>query len=127
MICYEATYPYLARRLVRGGAEFLVNISNDIWLVEGGEAAAIQHFSMAVFRAVENRRYLVRAATAGISGFVDPTGRTHHLSTEEEGVILGRVLLRQEITVYTRYGDWFALACAGLTLVALIVGARKQP
>jgi apolipoprotein N-acyltransferase len=126
MICYEATYPYLARRLVWDGAQFLVNISNDTWLVAGGEAAAAQHFSIAVFRAVENRRYLVRTATAGISGFVDPTGRPYHLSAEEEGVILGEVLPRQQITVYTKYGDWFALACTSFALVALIVGAKQQ-
>jgi apolipoprotein N-acyltransferase len=120
MICYEAIYPHLARRLVRGGAQFLVNISNDTWLVEGGTAAAEQHFSMAVFRAVENKRSLVRAATAGISGFVDPTGRLRQLSTTQEGVSLGQVFPRQELTVYARYGDWFAWTCAGLALTALL-------
>jgi len=90
LICFEATYPQLARHLVQGGAQFLVNLSNDTWLVQAGPAAAAQHFSMSVVRAVENRRYLVRAATAGISGFIDPTGRPYHLSTQPEGVIVGR-------------------------------------
>jgi apolipoprotein N-acyltransferase len=126
MICYEATYPYLARRLVEGGAQFLINISNDTWLVEGGRAAAVQHFAMAVFRAVENKRPLARVATSGISGFIDPAGRPYHFSTAEEGVIVGEVFPRQEITVYARYGDWFAFVCASFALLALI-GARQRP
>ena len=120
LICYEATYPQLARQLVAGGAEFLVNMSNDTWLVAGGQAAATQHFSMAVFRAVENRRYLVRAATAGISGFVDPSGRPYHLSTDKEGVLLGQIFPLQERTVYARYGDWFACVCVGVSALALL-------
>jgi apolipoprotein N-acyltransferase len=126
MICYEVTYPYLARHLVRDGAQFLINISNDIWLVKGGGAAAAQHFSLAVFRAVENRRSLARMAAAGISGFIDPAGRLYHLSAEEEGVVLGEISPRRELTVYTRYGDWFALTCIGLACVALI-GGRRRP
>lgn len=124
-ICYEATYPDLTRRLVQGGAQFLVNISNDTWLGGGGSAAAAQHFSMAVFRAVENKRPLVRVATAGVSGFIDPTGRLSHRSGEQEGVIVGEVIPRRETTIYARYGDWFALGCAGVALVALL--SRASP
>jgi len=119
-ICYESTYPDLSRHLVRDGAQFLVNISNDTWLVKGGGAATAQHFSMAVFRAVENKRPLVRATTAGISGFVDPTGHSHHLSTKEAGVVFGDVIPRREVTVYARYGDWFAYGCVGVALIALL-------
>jgi apolipoprotein N-acyltransferase len=94
-------------------------MSNDTWLIAGGDAAAAQHFSMSVFRAVETRRYLVRAATAGISGFVDPLGRPYHLSAEREGVVLGEISPRQEMTVYARSGDWFAVSCLGLALWTL--------
>ncbi len=83
LICYEVTYPSLARRLVRNGARFLVNISNDTWLRTGGNAALTQHFAMAIFRAVETKRFLARVATGGISGFVDPLGRPFHLSTAD--------------------------------------------
>jgi len=124
LICYEATYPYLARRLVQHGAQFLVNISNDTWLA--GEAAAAQHFSMAVFRAVENRRYLARVATAGITGFVDPFGRVSQLSDATENVVLGDVLLRRHLSVYTRYGDWFVVACGVWALVALFLAHRAR-
>jgi len=71
LICYESTYPNLARGLVRRGARFLVNISNDDWLTKGGNAASRQHFSMTVLRAIENRRAIAVDATAGISGFID--------------------------------------------------------
>ena len=54
-------------------AELLVNITNDAWF--GATSAPFQHFSMALFRAVETRLYLVRAANTGISGIIDPRGK----------------------------------------------------
>jgi len=119
-ICYEATYPDLSRHLAQAGAQFLVNISNDTWLAQDNGAAAAQHFSMTVFRAVENKRPLVRATTAGVSGFIDPTGSSHHLSTKPDGVIVGEVIPRREVTMYARYGDWFACGCIGIALLALL-------
>ena len=124
VICYEVTYPSLVRRLVQGGAQLVANISNDTWLVAAGEAAAAQHFSMAVLRAVENRRYLVRAATSGVAGFVDLTGRPYALSTGE-GVSVGEVSPIREVSVYTRYGDWFAFACVGIALAGIISVQRQ--
>jgi len=118
VICYEITYPYLVRSLVQGGAQFLVNLSNDVWGAH--EGAAAQHFSMTVFRAVEYRRFLVRAATAGVSGFVDPTGHAYGLMAGPEGVSTNTVLPRQEMTLYARYGDWFALLCVTVVFFALL-------
>ncbi|NOT54235.1 MAG: apolipoprotein N-acyltransferase [Deltaproteobacteria bacterium] len=124
LICYEATYPYLARRLVRNGAQFFVNLSNDTWLA--GEAAAAQHFSMTVFRAVENRRALARVATAGITGFVDPFGRVSQLSDATENVVIGDILPRHQLSVYTRYGDWFVVSCGAWALMALCLAHRAR-
>jgi apolipoprotein N-acyltransferase len=123
-ICYEVTYPPMTRRLVLDGAEFLVNISNDTW--GAGEAAAAQHFSMVVFRAVENRRPLVRTATAGISGFVDPVGQTYALSTDPEGVSIGTIAPQSGLTVYAQYGDWFALLCTGVATITLLSGVNQS-
>jgi apolipoprotein N-acyltransferase len=123
LICYEAAYPHLARRLVQGGAQFLVNISNDTWLVTGGNAAAKQHFSMAVFRAVENKRFMARVATDGVSGFIDPTGRSYQLSVQEEGAIVGQIAPQHEVTVYARWGDWFVILCA-LIVAAVLFPTR---
>jgi apolipoprotein N-acyltransferase len=123
-ICYEVTYPPMTRSLVLEGAEFLVNISNDTW--GAGEAAAAQHFSMAVFRAVENRRALVRTATAGIAGFIDPAGRPYSLSTDLEGVRIGTIVPRSGLTLYAQYGDWFALLCTGVAAFTLLNGISQS-
>lgn len=121
-ICYEIIYPSLVRSLVRNGSQFLVNLSNDSWGAR--EGAAAQHFSMAVLRAVEYRRPLVRAATAGISGFVEPSGRPYGLLRESDGISVGKLFPHQEMTVYARYGDWFAVSCMVLTAVALFQAWR---
>lgn len=73
LICFESIFPELARTLANNGAKLLVNITNDAWF--GRSNASIQHMSMAVFRAVENRRSLARSANTGISCFITPTGR----------------------------------------------------
>jgi apolipoprotein N-acyltransferase len=126
MICFEATYPVFARRLTARGAQFLVNISNDVWLAgAGGQAAAAQHFAMAVMRAVENKRALARATMDGITGFVDPIGRPYNVSREAEGVTLGAVAVNRELTIYTRFGDWFVLMCAIYSTLCLMATAAE--
>lgn len=121
MICFEATYPEFARALTRGGAGLLVNISNDVWLTgAGGMAAAEQHLAMAAIRAVENRRPLARATMGGINGFVDPAGRLYDLSQAPDSVSFAQVEPRTEITLYTRFGDWFVALCAAFSLVCLV-------
>ena len=72
-ICYEVIYPDLIRRFVRDGSELLTTITNDAWY--GRSSAAYQHWDQASMRAIEEGRYLARAANTGISGFVDPYGR----------------------------------------------------
>ena len=72
-ICYEVVYPDLVRRFVRNGSQLLTTITNDAWF--GRTSAPYQHFEQASMRAIENGRYLVRAANTGISGIVDPYGR----------------------------------------------------
>ena len=74
LICYEIIFPELAARMTANNAGLLVNITNDAWF--GRSSAPYQHFSMAVFRAVENRRALIRAANTGISGFIDPAAES---------------------------------------------------
>ena len=124
-ICYEATYPSLSRRLTQAGAQFLVNVSNDTWLA--GAAASAQHFSMAVFRAVENKRPLVRVATAGVSGFIDPLGRVSHLFHAREHGGVERIFPQHHVTFYTQYGDWFICCCAGFALLAVLTARFRIP
>jgi apolipoprotein N-acyltransferase len=124
LICYEIIFPELARAVTRNGASLLVNITNDAWY--GKTSAPYQHFSMAVMRAVENRRVLVRAANTGISGFIDPAGRVI-ASTElfEDAALTREVPMLKEITFYTRYGNLFAVVCLITTLFAILIKTLK--
>jgi apolipoprotein N-acyltransferase len=125
LICNEAMYPEEARTRTLAGAEVLVNLSNDTWIPdpEFGEHV----FHMAAMRAVEQRRWLVRASTSGPSAFVDPLGvvraRTGLLS---RAVLFGDVSPRTELTLYARYGDWFAWACVVAVAAALLARATTR-
>jgi apolipoprotein N-acyltransferase len=117
-ICYEIIFPNLSRAMTKNNAALLINITNDAWY--GRTAAPYQHFSMTVFRAAENKRSLIRAANTGISGFVDPLGRIIG-STRifEDAVLACPVPLLREKTVYTRFGDVFAMICLAVSLAVL--------
>jgi apolipoprotein N-acyltransferase len=124
VICSECTFPDLFRRFVKKGAAFMVNITNEGWF---GETALHQKVAASVFRAVENRIFLVRATNTGISCFIDPYGRiTGRVQKDEkdtlvEGYLTRPVYLSDEITFYTRYGDLFAYLC--LLVSAGMIGA----
>src|SRR5207245_9675459 len=77
LFCYDGVFPALTRRFVDGGADFLVNITNDAWY--GRTSAPYQHLAQVTFRAIENRVPLVRSANTGISAFIDPDGRIRWL------------------------------------------------
>jgi apolipoprotein N-acyltransferase len=119
LICYELIFPSLSRAAVRNGADLFVNITNDAWY--GRSSAPYQHFSMAVFRAVENRRSLVRSANTGVSGFIDPVGRIMSASAIfEEAALTNEVPLLNISTAYARAGDVFARACFILVIALMI-------
>ena len=125
-ICYEVIFPNHMRRQVVRGAKFLVTITNDAWF--GDTSAPYQHFSMAKLRAVENRRYLIRAANTGISGFVDPWGRVLK-STEvnRAALLLGEVWPSDQRTLYGAIGDALPLLCIALSLGGVILYIRRPP
>ena len=117
-ICYEIIFPRLSRAMAKNDASLLINITNDAWF--GKTSGPYQHFSMTVFRAVENRRALVRSANTGISGFIDPAGRVLDSTPLLQDAALARSIpLLKTKTVYTRIGDLFAQLCF---VSALIVG-----
>jgi apolipoprotein N-acyltransferase len=123
-ICYEVVYPDLVRQFVRNGSELLTTITNDAWF--GRTSAPYQHFAQASMRAIENGRYLVRAANTGISGIVDPYGRVVVESgIFEPAVIVGEARFLRSTTIYTRIGDVFAYASTVATLGLLAVSRRR--
>jgi apolipoprotein N-acyltransferase len=119
-ICYEAIFPSLVRRFPEAGAQVLVNLTNDGWY--GTSAAPYQHYAMARFRAVENHRFLVRAANTGISAIIDPLGREiARTDLMEASVLVGEVRGLSELTFYARHGDvfaWLVVAIAALSSAA---------
>jgi apolipoprotein N-acyltransferase len=120
LICYEIIFPDLSRAMVAAGASLLINITNDAWY--GRTSAPYQHFSMAVFRAVENKRALIRAANTGISGFIDPAGRimAQTFLFTEAARSLPMPIIKLD-TLYTRYGDLLPLMCfLAIITVALL-------
>ena len=118
-ICYEVIFPDLTRTITRNGANLIFNITNDAWF--GRTGATQQHFSMAIFRAVENKRALVRCANTGVSGFVSPIGRIiESTPLFIEKVMTHEVPLMSQKSIYTRFGDFFAWLClAGLGLAVI--------
>lgn len=121
-ICYEVTFPSQAREAVRQGSELLTTITNDAWY--GESSAAYQHFEMASMRAVEQGRYMVRAANTGVSGIIDPYGRVLiRTRLFETAAVVGEARFVQERTLYARIGDLVALVATVLTVLALGVAA----
>ena len=99
----------------------LVNITNDAWY--GRSSAPVQSLAMAVLRAVENRRALVRSANTGISAFVDPLGRISGATAIfTEAATAEDIPLMQSKTVFTRVGHYFGLFCAFLILPLVLTG-----
>jgi apolipoprotein N-acyltransferase len=123
-ICFEDIFGYLSREFVRNGAEIIVNLSNDAW--SGSLPAQNQHLSMAVFRAVENRRSMVRSTASGQTCAVDPNGAVTAMAPPFSGEwITVSVPVVGERTLYTRYGDFLALGFTAVAFVLLILMAVK--
>jgi apolipoprotein N-acyltransferase len=123
VICNEAMFGETVAERVRAGADYLVNLANDSW---GGEPKyAVQAFDMARVRAVEQRRYLVRASTSGPSAIVDPMGRIlASTAPVSRGVIVGTIRGNAVLTPYARLGDAFGILCAAAVSGALLLRPR---
>jgi apolipoprotein N-acyltransferase len=123
-ICYEIVYPNLVRQFTSAGSELLTTITNDSWF--GATSAPYQHFAQASMRAIENGRFLVRAANTGISGIVDPYGHiTARTGLYQPAVVVGDARFLRDTTIYARTGDVFAYGCTALTVLLLVVAMRS--
>ncbi|MBN2509870.1 MAG: apolipoprotein N-acyltransferase [Spirochaetales bacterium] len=125
-ICFEDTFGYLSREFVRGGAQVIVNMTNDSW--SGSEVSMRQHMHMSVFRAVENRRTVVRAANGGLTCVIDPDGRVlAELDTFTRAHLTYDVPLFDSVdTIYTRFGDYLARGFLILGVGLLLGGVIRR-
>ncbi len=118
-ICYESVFPNFVRRFVADGAEVLFNISNDGYF--GRSAARLQHLEIVRMRAAENRRWILRSTNDGITGTIDPAGRLRGtLPLYVEAAARTGFAYIRDVTLYTRWGDWFPILC-GIAAAALLV------
>ena len=124
-VCYEVAYPTLYAAEVANGAAVLATITNDGWY--GDSAAPRQHLALAILRAAESRRYLVRAANTGISAVVDPAGRVvGRLPFGREGLVRADVVPGAGVTPAVAYGRAIRLGILGCAAAAILWGARRR-
>jgi len=131
-ICWENIFPDLFRQFVRGGSQLMVNITNEARF--GKTAAPYQLAAISVFRAVENRVFVIRCANTGVSCIIDPYGRiVDRLKGQQgqdifiRGVISGWVIPFESKTIYTRWGDWFVwVAIFGSVLFLSVSSLRTR-
>jgi len=125
LICYEDIFPEISRHHTRAGANLLINLTNDAWY--GDSSALPQHLSFSPFRAVENRRSLVRATNNGLTASVDPLGRIREtLPPFGRGILFDDVSLVSLSTFYVRWGDVFVYGCMGIVGIMLLLGIMRK-
>jgi apolipoprotein N-acyltransferase len=122
LICNEAMFPEIAARRVAAGADVLINLANDSWI--GDAQYAELALDMSVFRAVEQRRYVIRSSTSGPSAIIDDRGGVRERSaTSSQAIVSGEVERRAQTSIYAMVGDLFVVICA-LSIIAALWRAR---
>ena len=122
LICYESFFPDLTRRIVDDSCDYLFLITNTSWF--GKSKASYQHAHFDIYRAIENRIWLSRAATTGVSSFIDPYGHRYDETPLYQKAAESRLIgPKLKDTLYTRWGDWFprVLLLAGLIMFTLAI------
>jgi apolipoprotein N-acyltransferase len=124
-ICYEAVFADEVRHFAQLGAEVLVNISDDAWY--GDTSAPWQHLNMVRMRAIENRRWILRATNNGVTAAIDPYGRVRQsIPRHQADALPAQYGFRDDITFYSAHGDVFALLCVLLSFAILLWSLKKQ-
>ena len=130
IICWENAFPDLFRQFVKNGASFMLNLTNEGWF--GETAAPYQFLAMCVFRSVENRISMARAANTGISCFIDPygriTGRVRNNNKDifVDGYLTQEIHLSQQKTIYTNYGEIFVYITLAISALFIALSFRKR-
>jgi apolipoprotein N-acyltransferase len=127
LVCYENAFASIAREEVRGGARFLVNLSNEAWYLDSAELD--QMLVLSAFRCIETRTGMARATNSGISAILDPAGRVRDLVSDASGkrkeipgTLRGRVPLGPGSSLFVSWGDWFI----GLLLAAVVIDGATR-
>ncbi|MEO0794900.1 MAG: apolipoprotein N-acyltransferase [Verrucomicrobiota bacterium] len=134
LICYEDIFAHLGRKVVQEGADFIVVVTNDGWY--GEEAGAYQHAAHSVLRAVETRRPVVRCGNHGWSGWIDEYGNVRDVLTGDDGLVYlqGSATFelsadpgwQQQMTFYTKFGNWILWLAAAMLVATLLLEARPH-
>jgi len=132
LICFEDTLGDLARRFVKRGAQLFVTVTNDGWFLQS--AGSVQHLRQAIFRCVETKVPMVRAANTGVTCTIDSFGRIQKTLTDEknntfmEGFLVAQVAVPKTApqTFYTKYGEIFSLACLTVSVAACGAGFLRR-
>ncbi|HRU38944.1 MAG TPA: apolipoprotein N-acyltransferase, partial [Candidatus Goldiibacteriota bacterium] len=127
IICYDGLFPEISREYARKGARILAHLSYETWY--GNTPASAQIFQNTALRAVENSVPIIRSVASGMSGFVDARGRIYNVTgLFEKRAVVDEVYPAAEgaITIYTRFGDWFAYFCVLMTAAAVAAGRRNR-
>ncbi|HNV23844.1 MAG TPA: apolipoprotein N-acyltransferase, partial [Candidatus Omnitrophota bacterium] len=126
LICFEDSVAYLSREFIKHGAQALVNITNDDWFKKS--SALFMHVQSSVFRAVENRKSVIRVANTGVSCFINPWGKIVKKVQNKQGqslyvkdIATDAVVFNSIQTFYTKFGDVFAFVCFLCILIGIII------
>jgi len=123
-ICYESIFGELFSKFVKNGAQVMCVITNDDWW--GNTPGHKQHFEMSALRAIESRRYILRAANTGISGVFDPLGNAHQKTEYKTRTSINqKVYLNDTKTFYTKHGDYLARIMLGIAAMIVVFSVLK--
>jgi apolipoprotein N-acyltransferase len=125
LICFEAVFPELSSEFVRRGSQLIVNLTNDAWY--GNTSAPYQHLTMARWRAIESRRYLLRAANSGISAIIAPSGRIQvQTALLRQDIAVGRFAFLSGETFYVRHSGYLPILCVIISILAVFNGLDRR-
>tara|TARA_Y100001935_G_scaffold155915_1_gene128432 strand:- start:365 stop:1843 length:1479 start_codon:yes stop_codon:yes gene_type:complete len=124
VVCYESTFPWLFNEFVKAGAEFMIIVTNDGWYETAPEPQ--QHAKQSIYRAIENRKPVIRCANTGISMIIDSKGNIEHkLELNKEGIINASIIPNKNITFYNKFGDYLIQFMGFALLSSLLIRKTK--
>lgn len=125
-ICFEDAFSELCRSYVLGGADLLINLTNDSW--SRRESAQLQHWAIARIRAIELRRTLVRSTNAGVSSVIDPRGVELYgmPQFEAKAAVVAVPVLYGGNSLFLLWGEWFAMLCVVFTAARFVILVAGQ-